>query len=84
MAFLVGLIIAGEFTPAPVVSTAHRRRPAPRRTGVRAGASAPRPALVNFADVAERINPAVVNIDATSKAPRARRSGRSRPRTDDP
>ncbi|MBA3231300.1 MAG: trypsin-like peptidase domain-containing protein [Acidobacteria bacterium] len=65
VAFLLGLMIAGELTHAPsVVSTAPR---APAR-----GADLARPsggALVNFADVAERINASVVNIDATSRAP---------------
>ena len=61
---LVGLILAGEFTPTPVVTMAPRTvaampdaRPAVAPAGG-AGAS--------FADVVERINAAVVNIDATS------------------
>src|SRR5215217_354247 len=63
VAFLVGLILAGQFTPTPVVTSAPRIAPA--------GSALPRPALpgggaANFADVAERINAAVVNIDATS------------------
>jgi serine protease Do len=71
--FLIGLIIAGGVTPGPVVSSAARRPPAAaeaRPASARAVAG-----LVNFADVAERINPAVVNIDATSKASRERRRG---------
>src|SRR6187200_3594758 len=67
VAFLVGLIIAGEFTPSPVVATAPR--PPARTDAARAGAVAALPTVVNFADVAERINGAVVNIDATSKTP---------------
>ena len=63
---LVGLILAGQFTPTPVVTTAPRVYPAP--------IDPPRPVLpasganasANFADVVERINAAVVNIDATS------------------
>jgi serine protease Do len=69
--FLIGLIIAGGVTPGPVVSSAPRRpvaAPEARPASARAAAG-----LVNFADVAERINPAVVNIDATSKASRERR-----------
>lgn len=70
VAFLVGLIIAGEFTPGPVVSTASRAVPAgplATRPPVRPGG----PSVVNFADIAERINAAVVNVDATSsKTPR--------------
>ena len=65
VAFLVGLIIAGEFTPAAVVATAPRgltpNGPA------RAATLSLGPAVVNFADVAERINAAVVNIDSMSK-----------------
>src|SRR6185503_9942648 len=74
VAFLIGLIIAGGVTPGPVVSSAPRRPAAAaaeaRPAGARAAAG-----LVNFADVAERINPAVVNIDATSKTSRERRGG---------
>ena len=74
VAFLIGLIIAGGVTPGPVVSSAPRRPAAAaaetRPAGARAAAG-----LVNFADVAERINPAVVNIDATSKTSRERRRG---------
>ena len=64
VAFLVGLILAGQFAPTPVVTTAPRFEPPP--------AVHPRPAVLpaggaaNFADVAERINASVVNIDATS------------------
>ena len=67
VAFLVGLILAGELTPTPVVSSAPldtAREPARRP------ARRPPSALVNFADVAERINAAVVNIDATAKGRR--------------
>jgi serine protease Do len=63
VAFLVGLIIAGEFTPGPVVSTASSPAgPLPTRAPVRGAGSS----VVNFADIAERINAAVVNVDATS------------------
>ena len=61
---LVGLILAGQFTPAPVVTTAPRTSPllpeAAPSVVAAGGAGA------NFADVVERINAAVVNIDATS------------------
>ena len=77
VAFLVGLIIAGEFTPGPVVSTASRAVPVggvPARNGGRAAG----PSVVNFADIAERINASVVNVDATSsktaRDPRFRRA----------
>ena len=69
VAFLVGLILAGELTPTPVVSTAPPRPTATDR--VRPASSAPASAIVNFADVAERLNAAVVNIDASANvAPR--------------
>jgi S1-C subfamily serine protease len=61
---LVGLILAGQFTPTPVVTSAPRSYPAVSDIA--------RPILPvagfnsNFADVVERINSAVVNIDATS------------------
>ena len=81
VAFLLGLMLAGELTPEPaVVSTAPRM---PVRT-----IDPPRPlgglggSLVNFADVAERINAAVVNIDATSK-PGTPREGLRPPRRGD-
>jgi serine protease Do len=64
VAFLVGLIVAGGVTSAPVVSTAPSAAAASALT--RSGAAGPEPAVVNFADVAERINAAVVNIDAAS------------------
>src|SRR5688572_3313058 len=35
--------------------------------------AAPSPTSINFADIAARLNPAVVNIDATARARRARR-----------
>jgi serine protease Do len=59
--FLVGLIVAGSLTPAPADS--RTSRPVPSASGARVAGGA---ALVNFADIAERLNPAVVNIDATS------------------
>ena len=83
VAFLIGLMIAGVLSPEPaVVSTAPRLPPRPdplRRVGLPAGG-----ALVNFADVAERINAAVVNIDATSAGPASRQSQRSYRRGDGP
>jgi serine protease Do len=77
VAFLVGVIIAGGFSPAPVVSTA----PVPVRANdkARPARTAPASGAVNFADVAERINAAVVNIDAASKTPLGREASRLRP-----
>jgi serine protease Do len=67
VAFIVGLVVAGSLTPTPAVSSS-MDRPAPRLRPVTTGGDPARAAsLVNFADVAERINPAVVNIDATSR-----------------
>jgi serine protease Do len=64
VAFLVGLIVAGSFMPASAVSG-----PPAARLSVRTAPSAAAIAtsVVSFADVAERLNPAVVNIDATSR-----------------
>ena len=66
VAFLVGLILAGGLTPAPVVSSAPAAPRAPSDF-LRPATPAVLPSLVNFADVAERMNAAVVNIDATSR-----------------
>ena len=74
VAFLIGLIIAGGVTPGPVVSSAPRR-PASAAAEARPAGGRAAAGVVNFADVAERINPAVVNIDATSKTSRERRRG---------
>jgi serine protease Do len=84
VAFLVGLILAGGFTPAPIVSTAPRvATPLSDVAKPAALASAPA-AVVNFADVAERINAAVVNIDSTSKTTDAREPQRYFRRGDGP
>lgn len=61
ISFVIGLIVAGSLTPANVASSAQRVSAAPP---VPRGATS---IVVNFADVAERINPAVVNIDSTSR-----------------
>jgi serine protease Do len=72
VAFLVGLIVAGSFVPTPALSSDPRSSPAlsaARRTAKPSATAT----LVNFADVAERINPAVVNIDASSREAGSRR-----------
>lgn len=70
VAFLVGLIVAGSMTPAPAVSSTS----AAVRTVRKAPGASVAPAVISFADIAERLNPAVVNIDATSRgAGRVRR-----------
>jgi serine protease Do len=59
IAFLVGLVVAGSLSPmAALTVAAPARRPGPAAT-----ASGPT-LLVNFADIAARVNPAVVNIEA--------------------
>src|SRR5688572_15855827 len=69
VAFLVGLIVAGSLSPRAVAEAQPQRI-----TSVRTPAAAGLPAsAVSFADVAERLNPAVVNIDATSRGNRVRR-----------
>jgi serine protease Do len=84
VSFLVGAIVAGgvgggEVTAgAPVKATATRPTPRMRSTSVGLPAG-----LVNFADVVERINPAVVNVEATSR-PSANSTRRRRPRPDLP
>jgi serine protease Do len=73
--FLVGMVVTGSLTPSPATS-------APAVASIRPARDADRPlvpglaGVVNFADVAERLNPAVVNIDASS---RSRRPGAARP-----
>jgi serine protease Do len=75
VSFLVGMVVTGSLSPSPATS-------APTVTAIRA-ARDDRPfipgiaGVVNFADVAERLNPAVVNIDATSRR-RGRTTSNSR------
>ena len=80
VAFLVGVILAGG-----VAADAGRvERAGARRRRSATGPDRRRcPAAVNFADVAERINPAVVNIDAASKRA-SRAPSRPSPGDDDP
>jgi serine protease Do len=65
VSFLVGMVVTGSLSPsaavsAPTVAAARNvRDDRPMLPGI-AG-------VVNFADVAERLNPAVVNIDATAR-----------------
>jgi serine protease Do len=75
VSFLVGMVVTGSMSPSPATS-------APTVSAVRT-ARDDRPMMpgiagvVNFADVAERLNPAVVNIDATSRR-RGRPQGANR------
>ena len=72
IAFLIGLIVAGSMTPQPAISA-----PSAPAFSVRTRSTATlAPVISSFADVAERLNPAVVNIDATSRgSARMRRFG---------
>src|SRR5436305_1110247 len=74
VSFLVGAIIAGGVARSAVTAGAPAR-PATGRLA-RAAVVPATGSLVNFADVVERLNPAVVNIDTTTrgsgKRPRVR------------
>src|SRR5262245_10350897 len=75
VAFLVGAIFAGSGTRSAVLSGSPKASARPAT--VAASAAATVSPLVSFAEVVEHINPAVVNIDATSRVPDRRRRGRS-------
>ena len=80
VAFLVGTIFAGGVTRS-LVSAGRGDRDARRAFAVRSSvASGP---LVNFADIVARVNPAVVNIDATSRSRGRRGHGRQNGDDDD-
>ena len=69
---LLGLVVAGSLTPTPALSATPRLAASRAVNQVWAA-----PAVASFADIAERLNPAVVNIDATYRgtAPPRRRFG---------
>ncbi|MDO8836212.1 MAG: trypsin-like peptidase domain-containing protein [Vicinamibacterales bacterium] len=67
VAFFVGLVVAGSFAPSGPASTA---APATRAGASASASHGGAAALPSFADVAERINRAVVNIEATSRQKR--------------
>jgi serine protease Do len=93
MAFLLGLTTGGLRAPEPpAIPVADLEAPSQPQPPVddaiiREPASAPRPAtapgVVNFADVAESINPAVVNIEATTRAGGRRRRAQEAPPFDE-
>ncbi len=71
VAFLIGVLVAGSLTQASAVSRPVAQAPAPalprpaRDSSTAPAATAP--GAPTFADVAERVNPSVVNIDATAR-----------------
>ena len=65
VAFLVGTIFAGGVTRS-LVNAGRGDRDSRRPGGARS--ALPSGPLLNFADVVARVNPAVVNVDATSKS----------------
>ncbi len=67
VAFLVGAIVAGGTFRSSVTAVAPARpAPAPR-VAARTSTAPAMVSLVSFADVVERLNPAVVNIDTTTR-----------------
>src|SRR5438128_12346940 len=81
VAFLVGAIFAGGITRASLVAGTTARPTAARAASRLLNTAVNLGLPVSFADVVERINPAVVNIDATT---RGREGRRHRSRTDAP
>lgn len=83
---LVGLIVSGRIATAPAspapqpVTSVARAEPVVVERGGRTSAGA---GSINFADVAERLNPAVVNIDATARGKRSRAPQEGQPRRPD-
>jgi serine protease Do len=81
MAFMIGLVVAGSVAPSAALSQPQRavaRTAMPTREENPA-ATRQSSGLVNFADVAERINPAVVNIEATTRGGDSARRRRIQP-----
>ena len=83
VAFLVGAIVAGGGSglSSPAADTSSRAIGSRSSDPGRGAAAAS--SLVDFADVVERLNPAVVNIDATARGEEPRRQ-RTRPGLDGP
>jgi serine protease Do len=71
VAFFVGLVMAGSMMPARAVSASPMAPP----PVVDVPPLAVVPGSISFADVAERLNPAVVSIDATSRGESRSRRG---------
>src|SRR6185436_6098528 len=84
VSFLVGAIVAGGVGGGAVTAGAPAKAGATKPIPVMRSTSVGLPAgVVNFADVVERINPAVVNVEATTR-PSANNTRRRRPRPDLP
>jgi serine protease Do len=79
--FLIGLALAGGFARRSANSASVSR--ATTTDLVRPASSAPRSTMVSFADVTERINAAVVNIDASANPPPPGSQHPVRPGSDD-
>jgi serine protease Do len=82
VAFLIGVAVTGPVSPTaapsapppPVARSGDADEPPAVRADARRGVPlAGVPTSINFADIAERINPAVVNIDATTRSRRSLR-----------
>ena len=87
VAFLVGAIMAGGSARSTITAGAPAASTAPAgRYAVRPSAAPMDAPPLSFADIVERINPAVVNIDATSRGrePRRRRGRVGPPESPDP
>ncbi|HKB10338.1 MAG TPA: Do family serine endopeptidase [Vicinamibacterales bacterium] len=76
VAFLVGAIVAGGVVRSAVSAGAPVKAVPLARASRTTAAPAVGP-LVNFADVVERLNPAVVNIDTTTRGSDKRRRNRA-------
>src|SRR6266446_6514344 len=85
VAFLVGAIVAGGTFRSSVTAGAPARPAAAPRVAARTSSAPAMASLVNFADVVERLNPAVVNIDTTTRgSDRKRRNRGAVPGVPDP
>ncbi|HEY7289050.1 MAG TPA: trypsin-like peptidase domain-containing protein [Vicinamibacterales bacterium] len=81
--FLVGAIVAGGLSRPDVAAGVSSKMPANHATVKPASHAIITTPAVNFADIVEHINPAVVNIDATARGREGRRR-RSRSIAPDP
>ncbi len=75
---LVGLVLAGNMTPAPAISAEPPTEAVPRLSAPPAPATA---VPTSFADIAEKVNPAVVTVNASARGEGwpARRPGGTEP-----